>query len=670
MKKILSSLALIAFALTSSAAPRSAEDALAIARQFVNRTPAFSTVRNARLQLSQSIAAHAKSLNGSVSTPSFYIINIEEGNGFVVVSGDDRFHPVLGYSHSGNVNQMEELPDGLQYWLSFLSSEMEAAISAGYQAPEKAAPSSYSESVAPLLTTKWDQSKPYNLKIPNYATGCVATGTAQVMNYWKYPQHGIGSHTNAYFPQYSADFANTTYDWANMKDTYGGKYDTPAQNDAVATLMYHIGVATDMRWGSPTEGSATPNMYAGYALINFFGYNKNLYAEQRDCLSLGAWKALLIQQLQTGHPLCYAGMSGGSGAGHFFVLDGYDAELDLFHINWGWSGGLDGYYSITSLEPGIGGVGAGLGSYNYDQQIFVNVQPTETDEYVAHFDAEVVSPANSNNKKDVVITTMGISNNSFDFKGCPGLAIYNVDGTFNAFIASYTNFPAGFNPGHYIKDALSFNMNLSSVADGTYTVCLATQHENYPDKVFPIRAHYNNSTYFTMNVSGNSVTFDKESQSYYLSDQTDPVIVNSPEAGTLYENVTSSFTITVKNTGNKMFYDEVGVCIKKSRDSNPQYITVPCMLQPGEEKTITLSGKVLRTPGNYNLFTCYGDDGQYSALDRSIPVVVKDEASAIESPAVDAAQAPIYTLSGLRISSHASLKKGVYIQNGKKLFVK
>lgn len=671
MKKILSSLALIALSLTASATPRSAEDALAIARQFVKQNHSFSSLRNARLELSQSIAAHAKSLKGSANTPAYYIVNIEEGNGFVVVSGDDRFHPVLGFSHSGNVNQIDELPEGLQYWLSFLSSEMDAAISAGYQSQAKASANPHTQSVAPLLTTKWDQNAPFNNKIPNYATGCVATGVAQVMNYWKYPQHGVGNHANGFFPQYSADFANTTYDWANMKDEYGGKYDTPAQVNAVSTLMYHLGVATDMRWAKPEEGSGTPNMYAGYALVNFFSYNKNLYAEQRNSLSLGAWKALIIEQLQSGHPLCYAGMTGVQGAaGHFFVLDGYDAETGLFHFNWGWRGSFDGYYNITALEPGTGGIGAGTGSFNYDQQMFVNVQPETAGEYVARFDATEINLPSSSAKSRVMAETYNLQHNSINFKGCVGLAIYNADGTLYRFVPTGNGFPAGFNPGSSISGLYAFDLNLSSVEAGVYNACLAVMTEDDATRVHPIRAKYGSPTYYKMTVTDGTVNFEASKSDYYLSDTSVPSVDNVKEENTLYQNVVSSFTITVKNTGTTSFYDEVGVCIKKSRDSNPQYITAPCSLLPGEEKTVIVKGIIVRDPGNYNLFTCYGENGQYTNLDSSIAVTVRDEASAILNATIDDDNAPIYSISGIRMNNESKLPRGIYIQNGKKLYIK
>lgn len=657
-----------AMAFVANAAPRTPQEAIALAQSFVRRTQVFHAVHQSQLTLSTDNTAKVRARGEGMESQSYYIVNLDDNNGYVIVSGDDRFNDILGYSDQGHVDNESDMPDALKYWLASLSSEMDYAKANGYKAGEVTA-DSYAESVEPLLTSKWDQGSPYNKLIPNYATGCVATGIAQVMYYWKYPVHGIGSHTNGNNTAYSADFENTTYDWNNMKDVYGGKYDTQAQVDAVSTLMYHLGVSTDMIWRSLQEGSATGNIYAAHALITFFGYNKYLHAEDRDCFSLGAWKALILDQLRNGRPVPFSGHCDAERtAGHFFVLDGYDAETGLFHINWGWGGKCDGYYELSSLTPGTGGIGAGMGSYNYYQQIYVNVQPEDMGEYIAHFDAQTIKPLNMRTSKSMLtIVTNVLSNNALNFTGTYGMAIYNTDGTLYGYVKSNSGVPAGFHPGTSFRDEQYFEFNLSDIPDGDYIICLAAKHNSYPDKVFPFRANYGQCTYYAMNVAGENVSFTEQKSDYSISDAAAPVINGKADNNMLYQNVSSMFTITVRNSGTTEFYDEVGVCIKKSRDSKAQYITVPCNLQPGEEKTLTIPGKVLREPGSYSLYTCYGDNGSYSVLANSISVTVSDEANAIGYVENGDAEAPVFTLTGVRVDGRESLKKGIYISNGKKI---
>lgn len=493
-------LALIGVRLTVGAEPRSMADVLSIAHSAMGRTRAAAS---GDMQL---LTFH----------PAYYIANAADEGGFVIVSADDRFTPVLGCCSQGCIRNEADMPDALRYWLGVLAREMSAAEEAGYQKCDAAAShrksaesaTLWQESIAPLVTTKWAQTTPYNNLIPTFATGCVATATAQVMKFWNYPEHGTGQHTNSFFTDYSADFGTTTYDWANMKDEYGGKRDTKAEVAAVATLMYHLGVATDMRW--TTNNSATPNMYAAYALVTFFGYNRNLHSETRDHLSPQAWKEMLLQQLSTGHPLCYAGMtSETSSEGHFFVCDGYDAQTDRFHFNWGWGGRYDGYYALSALDPlAQDEVGALTGSFNYCQQIFVDVQPTLTGSYVARFDCERVYPFTMSSPKDAVaFRTVNLTNNALLFEGSVGLAIYAADGQLCQYVPSTQTFPGPLSIGKTNSGDYDVSVNLSDVADGTYTVCLAVQDNNHPGTPYAIRAFYGNATYYEMTVRGSQTSF-------------------------------------------------------------------------------------------------------------------------------------------------------------------
>ena len=595
MKKGLLYTLLASFALAGQATPRSRAEAMAIAKQFVAHAEVFASLKDAKISLAKELSystscresfaqvnpdfgtsfsstrssgpyvQKASNTEAAPASPSLYIYNVSNGQGFVIVSADDRFIPVLGYglstadvqqetdngqlvldrqqnssdvpqtSSDGQQSRQDEdvqdmvLPDGFCYWLDFLNREM-AAVSPSYTPMMRAASSVQPQSIDPLLTTKWNQTTPYNNLIPTYATGCVATATAQVMKFWNYPLHGTGRHTNAYFPQYSADFSATAYDWANMKDEYGGKRDTKAEVNAVATLMYHLGVATDMYWTA--DNSSTPNMYAAYALVNYFGYNKNLRSETRDHMSTQAWKELLLEQLASGHPLCYSGMTAEtSGAeGHFFVCDGYDASTDKFHFNWGWGGVYDGYFSLSALDPiGEGQAGALTGSFNYAQQVFVDVQPTETDTYVAHFDADDVFPlANYSDKTKVTMRALHISNNALSFAGSIGLAAYSPEGALLQYVPSSQSFPGSLTTGKS-NDQLDVELNLADMADGTYVACLAVRHNEHPLTPYPVRAFYGKTTFYEMTLKDGHVTFAPFEGQFIVDNVTSPSVLEKKD---------------------------------------------------------------------------------------------------------------------------------------------
>lgn len=675
MKKTILSAALALAFTGADAAPRTAEQALEVARRFALESPQLYNVRQAELKLA-SIATVQMAKGQTHTLPAYYVCNLGD-EGFVVVSGDDRFKEVLGYSLNGAYSY-SDMPDGLRYWLSFLSNEMGAAIDAGYQGGEASAAvqsASALQSVEPLLKTKWNQGSPYNKQIGNNMTGCVATGTAQVMNYWKYPVHGTGNHKAANAPNYYADFANTTYDWANMLPMYGRENndsptagrETQEQINAVSTLMLHLGVATDMNWG--TNQSATANPFAAYALHNYFGYNPNLYIETRDQLSLGAWKALLIDQLQTGHPLCYSGMNQETGGvGHFFVCDGYDAQTGLFHFNWGWAGRYDGYFDVTALEPGTGGIGAGAGKFNYWQSIFVNVQPEPTGEYFANFNATEIKIGSTKNNANIEIGLETFYNQcTKSFKGTIGVAVYAVDGTLKSYIPADVTFPpAGFNIGHNYSTRYSYVVNMSSLASDNYVVCPAVKSDE--GQIYPIRAKYDNATYFALNVSGKDFTFKPTSHEVQFADDSS-IELTSNAQGDVFQNVVAEFKLIVKNTSSQTFNDEIGVRISKSRGSK-FYIMQPAVIAPGETKEIIVKGIIptsLNINDGYTAQPCYGVNSIYDNMfGKTMTINVKSQADGIEYVTVSDAQQShiIYNIAGQRVDDTA---KGIVIINGKKV---
>lgn len=667
MKKFIVSLSLLLAVSPVLAAPRTAQQAQDIARQFVGSLRTFAGVRSTDLKLASNAAVGPRVVKGAaaVTAQPYYIYNVKD-KGFVVVSGDDRFADILGYSLNGSISDDTAIPDGLQYWLSCLAEEMNAADATALKAPRPAADADVTQSVEPLLKTKWNQNAPYNDKLQGYMTGCVATGVAQVMKFWEYPVTGTGEHKGAYAPYFSADFSSVRYDWKNMLNEYGTGWESRQEVDAVSTLMLHLGVATDMRWGKDQSG--TPNNFAAYALHNYFGYNKNLYVESRDHVSAGAWKALLIQQLQSGHPLCYSGMSSktGSSAGHFFVCDGYDALKGLFHFNWGWSGRYDGYYAVTALEPGTGGIGAGAGQFNYYQSIFVNVQPETCGEYQAHFDAVTVKPSGTVKSRIKVSTTGLTNNNTYNFAGTLGIAVYNADGSFNKYLPSPVTLPlAGFNIGSSYTTEYSYEVDASDLANGTYTISAAVWSDR-DQKTFPVRANYTNPTYYTMTVSGSNVTFGAVSTEPSLS-LTSMELVNTLLSGTIFQNYKAHFRLVITNNSAIAFNDEVGVQFEQSR-SKKGVISTPVTIAAGETKTVDVYGIIPQNvnPGTATAKAVYGYDGTFSTLGNTLTVSVmtKDDAVPVQNIQADNHPAsPAYNLSGQRASQNA---KGIIITNGKK----
>ena len=142
---------------------------------------------------------------------------------------------------------------------------------------------------------------------------------------------------------------------------------------AVATLMYHCGVSVDMNY-SP-NGSGAGDAIVAEALKTYFNYSTETVYHNRSEYSNNNWIAMLKNDLNLNRPIWYCGS--GSGGGHAFVFDGYN-NSNYFHVNWGWGGYCDEYYTINNLNPGPGGIGSGSnGIYNDGQGAVFGIRPSE-----------------------------------------------------------------------------------------------------------------------------------------------------------------------------------------------------------------------------------------------------------------------------------------------------
>ena len=414
MRKLFLGLAALMLSMTVLAERVSQEDAALVANNFMNVGNTVSGVQKApakKMVLKKAATA---------SENQYYVYENANGEGWVMVAANDVAHPILAYSNTGTF-RTDNQPANLKVWLRGYDRQItRAAQDENYVANEQvqnewktlrkgANPVKAAVVVSPLIKTGWDQGSPYWNSCPQKSgsrcyTGCVATAMAQVMNYHQWPKKGTGSHTIK-GTSYSANFGSTTYDWDNMLNSYSGS-STSAQQTAVATLMYHCGVAVDMSYGTAAEGgsgaytidyngywSSHGTMCAETALTQFFGYKsstiKGYYREGSPEDGMKSWTksewiAMLKEELDAQRPIMYAGAGyedpsdPDTGYGHSFVCDGYDSS-NKFHFNWGWSNSCDGYYDVDALEPSEPGSGGGNGEYNLEQDVIIGIVPDKKD---------------------------------------------------------------------------------------------------------------------------------------------------------------------------------------------------------------------------------------------------------------------------------------------------
>ena len=321
----------------------------------------------------------------AAANDAFYVFNAEEG-GFVIVSGDDRTVPVIGYAHQGCIMQ-DNLPENLRDWLDDYATQL-AAIEAGEATPDiSTLPRPEKPALEPLIQTTWNQGNPYNQNIPTYTdeegnsvhywTGCVATALAQVMYYHQWPLSSpiIPAYTTKALNINMPKLPATTFKWDDMKLTYDSDAPFDDAAFAVAELMRYVGQANKMDYNK--DGSSA--YVHQEVMVGTFGYSKNLRQVERNQYTNAEWEDLIYKELAEKRPVLYAGQSETSG--HRFICDGYDGN-GLFHMNWGWGGGSDGYFVISLANPaekGIGG-GSGTGGFAYGQTAIIGFQPGSSDE--------------------------------------------------------------------------------------------------------------------------------------------------------------------------------------------------------------------------------------------------------------------------------------------------
>ncbi len=344
----------------------------------------------------------------------YYVFNeASYDGGFVIIGGDESATPILGYCDHGSFDY-DTAPDNVKWWLSQYDEQIHAGIEAvkadPAMAPRRGAMRSAATTrreIPALIKTKWNQDAPFNNAIPvipgykSFYTGCVATGMAQILNYYQYPNNGIGDHSyiaefksskddpkaiNAPQPNETADFTHGFYadfesepfDWKNMLNEYKVNNYTEAQADAVAKLMYLCGVSVDMAYGTSSSGASSADIPK--ALIERFGYDKSARVQYRVHFGDEDWEQMIYDELAADRPVCYSGRAGNTG--HLFICDGYSASgstAGMFRFNWGWGGYCDGEYAVSgtnALRPngsGIGGAG-GDEAYSSRQMIVIGIK--------------------------------------------------------------------------------------------------------------------------------------------------------------------------------------------------------------------------------------------------------------------------------------------------------
>jgi hypothetical protein len=457
---------------------------------------------------------------------TYYAFNVPGNNGFVIVSAEDVVKPILAYGTTGQF-KLKNAPVNITGWLDKYSREILYAKTNiapatqdiadqwnGYTTntvKETHKQARSGSAVLPLLQTTWDQDLYYNAMCPsdpnseqgyggNVPTGCGATAMSQIMRYWGYPAQGTGSNSyNSNYGTLSVNFGATTYNWANMPTAL-----TSANAD-VATIMFDCGVAVDMVYtydesssymvnegGVPASCEAAYTTYFGYNPATIQGLDRSNYATD------AAWTALIDIELANNRPIQYAGA--GSDGGHTFVLDGSDGQGN-YHINWGWNGTDNGYYSVDALTPAP----YSNGSFSDGEQMLTGIEPlgaTAVTSGINLYQATTVNPDPIEFLTLFTVTANVVNTGTAAFSGSYCAALFDATGTFIRYIGdvlSTGNDPLAAN-NHYTNPFTFTDTTTAVTIPGIYTIGIYYQPTGATTWTLASPAAYTNP--ITVTVSG------------------------------------------------------------------------------------------------------------------------------------------------------------------------
>lgn len=347
--------------------------------------------------------------------PVYYIINFS-GGGYIILAADQRSIPLLAYSEVNNfpVN-LDDYPSELVDWLEFAKNQIKEIRDNDLEQPREFVTmwEEYNDLITleendqsfednesdiqttsssctpsfqqygPLLNTSWNQTAGYNNLMPTASqvgcssfltgnnrayAGCVPIAIAQVMRYHNYP---------------------TNFNWSVMPNHSG--------STTTSELIYDIhqkiiNPPNTIFNPSPLtyycDGTGVKSSYnVGNLFKNKYNYSTAQYNTQ---FQMPHPIRMQLEILQNRPVILDGGRKSGwwifasRRDGHMWVCDGFTRQvlcvtlrfppitiqhtITRFHMNWGWGGAFNGYFTYGNFNPGSS-------DFNYKVNVLYNINP-------------------------------------------------------------------------------------------------------------------------------------------------------------------------------------------------------------------------------------------------------------------------------------------------------
>ena len=445
-------------------------------------------------------AACSTGRKAPASMQPFYVFNVANDGGFVIVAGDDSVDPIIGYATQGRFDD-GDIPENFRAWLEQTAAEIDfianspLVASAESAAKEAVEAVSVHRKISPLILTSWYQGNTdnvYNAHLPlvhgqRPCAGCVPTAGAQLMYYY----HRDLPKVTQSVPGYSLidsdgiDYshgANTSNDlpaiefqWDKMKMRYSKDDPDADAVSAVADLMLYCGYAAHVNYDTSENGGSSASSYElARGLSAYFGFNPDSWRSvTRSHHSIREWDELIYNELANSRPIIYSGSYDNSG--HAFICDGYDGE-GMYHFNWGWGGSYNGYFKLQVTNP-YGESSIQRMGYIDDNYCIIGLQPnswpdinysdTEDKWEITEIDGIVATASNVTvNNKTVTMRLSNANEEAYAFGF--GIGELNSDGTIAPIDTSKEYYKRTTLEKGYGFPNVSFDFSSYNLSDGIH----------------------------------------------------------------------------------------------------------------------------------------------------------------------------------------------------------
>ncbi|WP_455625891.1 C10 family peptidase [Parabacteroides sp.] len=359
--------------------------ALRVAGQVAKSRTALCSAGVPELRLVYQAPVATGLRSSSASEADYYVFNVGNEQGFVIVSGEDRTHPVLGYAHEGSF-QTDRIPVNLSAWLEGYQREIAQLVKSDISASASiraewdrylGGTATNTSSGKVIQTAPWGQAAPFNWMTPKVESGkstltcCAATALAIVMRHHGKKNPALTAGKKEFklavgetiaeaaeiaeknpdrLKPFTVNYSGA-YDWEAMQDSYVANTYTRESGEAVAKLMWELGASINVRYA--LDVSSANAIWTIEPLRSIFGYKYASY-QRKEWYTWKEWKTIVKNEIDANRPFLLAGTNSQASIGHAFVCDGYDGNsedgLGLVHINWGLDGQANGFFQLSTLD--------------------------------------------------------------------------------------------------------------------------------------------------------------------------------------------------------------------------------------------------------------------------------------------------------------------------------